>query len=70
MRHEKVVIVKGPRSGVPIIVAVHSTALGQAAGGPARGAGHNGHRQAPLTGAGRHCDDGPVGGALGRSGAH
>jgi leucine dehydrogenase len=31
--HEQVRIQRGPRSGLPIIVAVHSTALGQAIGG-------------------------------------
>ena len=31
--HEKVVMVTGSRSGLPIIVAVHSTVLGQALGG-------------------------------------
>jgi glutamate dehydrogenase/leucine dehydrogenase len=31
--HEQVVIRTGPRSGLPVIVAVHSTALGQAVGG-------------------------------------
>src|SRR5690606_27272045 len=31
--HERVVMVTGERSGLPIIVAVHSTALGQALGG-------------------------------------
>ena len=31
--HERVVMVTGSRSGLPIIVAVHSTALGQALGG-------------------------------------
>jgi leucine dehydrogenase len=31
--HESVVITTGSRSGLPVIVAVHSTALGQAAGG-------------------------------------
>jgi leucine dehydrogenase len=31
--HEHVVMRQGPRSGLPIIVAVHSTALGQAIGG-------------------------------------
>src|ERR1700716_2307173 len=33
LRHEQVVITAGARSHLPIIVAVHSTALGQAAGG-------------------------------------
>ena len=33
MEHEKVVITRGERSDLPVIVAVHSTALGQAAGG-------------------------------------
>jgi leucine dehydrogenase len=33
MIHEQVVIKRGPRSGLPVIVAVHSTALGQAIGG-------------------------------------
>lgn len=31
--HERVLITRGPRSGLTIIVAVHSTALGQALGG-------------------------------------
>ncbi|MEV4347346.1 Glu/Leu/Phe/Val dehydrogenase dimerization domain-containing protein [Actinoplanes sp. NPDC049596] len=31
--HERVVIRRGPESGLPIVVAVHSTALGQALGG-------------------------------------
>ena len=31
--HERVVVRRGPRSGLPIIVAVHSTALGPALGG-------------------------------------
>ena len=31
--HEKVVIIRGERSGLTIIIAVHSTALGMAAGG-------------------------------------
>lgn len=31
--HEKVLVSTGPRSGLPVIVAVHSTALGQAVGG-------------------------------------
>lgn len=31
--HEQVVIRTGPRSGFPVIIAVHSTALGQAVGG-------------------------------------
>jgi leucine dehydrogenase len=33
MEHEEVRIRRGPRSGVPIVVAVHSTKLGQALGG-------------------------------------
>jgi leucine dehydrogenase len=33
MDHEQMVIKRGPRSGLPIIVAVHSTALGPAIGG-------------------------------------
>lgn len=33
MNHEQVVIKRGDRSGLPIIVAVHSTKLGQAIGG-------------------------------------
>lgn len=33
LQHENVVIRRGPRSGLTIIVAVHSTALGMAAGG-------------------------------------
>ena len=32
-QHERVVIVRGSRSGLPVIVAVHSTVLGMAAGG-------------------------------------
>jgi glutamate dehydrogenase/leucine dehydrogenase len=31
--HEEIMVRTGPRSGVPVIVAVHSTALGQAVGG-------------------------------------
>jgi len=31
--HERIVIRRGPESGLPIIVAVHSTTLGQALGG-------------------------------------
>ncbi len=31
--HEEIVVRLGPRSGLPVIVAVHSTALGQAVGG-------------------------------------
>src|SRR4051794_28087914 len=31
--HEHIVIHTGPRSGLPVIIAVHSTALGQAVGG-------------------------------------
>ncbi len=31
--HEEVVVRAGPRSGLPVIVALHSTALGQAVGG-------------------------------------
>src|ERR1700712_2798225 len=31
--HEQVVLTRGARSGLTIIVAIHSTALGQAAGG-------------------------------------
>ncbi|MDY7085829.1 MAG: Glu/Leu/Phe/Val dehydrogenase dimerization domain-containing protein [Actinomycetota bacterium] len=31
--HERIIIRRGPESGLPIIVAVHSTALGQALGG-------------------------------------
>src|SRR5882724_5419600 len=31
--HEQVRIERGPRSGLPVIVAVHSTTLGQAIGG-------------------------------------
>jgi glutamate dehydrogenase/leucine dehydrogenase len=31
--HEEIVVRRGPRSGLPVIVAVHSTALGQAVGG-------------------------------------
>jgi leucine dehydrogenase len=33
LRHEQIIIRTGPRSGLPVIVAVHSTALGQAVGG-------------------------------------
>ena len=33
LTHEKVLISTGPRSGLPVIVAVHSTVLGQAVGG-------------------------------------
>jgi glutamate dehydrogenase/leucine dehydrogenase len=33
MNHERIVIERGRRSGLPIIVAVHSTSLGQAIGG-------------------------------------
>ncbi|MEV4703979.1 Glu/Leu/Phe/Val dehydrogenase dimerization domain-containing protein [Actinoplanes sp. NPDC049316] len=33
MEHERILIERGQRSGLPIIVAVHSTALGQAIGG-------------------------------------
>lgn len=33
LTHEKVLISTGPRSGIPVIVAVHSTVLGQAVGG-------------------------------------
>jgi leucine dehydrogenase len=33
MEHEEVRMVRGPRSGLPVIVAVHSTVLGQAVGG-------------------------------------
>ena len=33
LEHERVEIVVGERSGLPVIVAVHSTALGQAVGG-------------------------------------
>ncbi|MEV0383418.1 hypothetical protein [Nonomuraea sp. NPDC050643] len=33
MDAERVLIEKGPRSGLPIIAAVHSTALGVAVGG-------------------------------------
>jgi glutamate dehydrogenase/leucine dehydrogenase len=33
VEHENVTIVRGPRSGLPIIVAIHSTRLGQAIGG-------------------------------------
>jgi glutamate dehydrogenase/leucine dehydrogenase len=31
--HEEIVVRTGPRSGLPVIVAIHSTALGQAVGG-------------------------------------
>ncbi|MEV4759647.1 Glu/Leu/Phe/Val dehydrogenase dimerization domain-containing protein [Micromonospora sp. NPDC049559] len=33
LTHERVVVQRGARSGLPIVVAVHSTALGQAIGG-------------------------------------
>jgi leucine dehydrogenase len=33
LEHERVVVVNGERSSLPVIVAVHSTALGQAVGG-------------------------------------
>jgi leucine dehydrogenase len=33
LEHERVVVVQGQRTGLTIIIAVHSTALGQAAGG-------------------------------------
>ena len=33
LEHERVVVATGARSGLPVIVAVHSTALGQAVGG-------------------------------------
>ncbi|SDT81339.1 Glu/Leu/Phe/Val dehydrogenase dimerization domain-containing protein [Actinoplanes derwentensis] len=33
LKHQRVVVERGPRSGLPIIVAVHSTALGTAIGG-------------------------------------
>ena len=33
LEHEQVVVSQGSRSGLPVIVAVHSTALGQAVGG-------------------------------------
>jgi leucine dehydrogenase len=33
LAHEEIVVRTGPRSGLPVIVAVHSTALGQAVGG-------------------------------------
>ena len=33
MEHERVVVRKGTRTGLPVIIAVHSTALGQAIGG-------------------------------------
>jgi leucine dehydrogenase len=33
LQHEQITITRGPRSGLPIIIAVHSTALGDAAGG-------------------------------------
>jgi glutamate dehydrogenase/leucine dehydrogenase len=33
LEHEEIVVRTGPRSGLPVIVAVHSTALGQAVGG-------------------------------------
>ena len=33
LEHEEVLVRRGPRSGLPIVVAVHSTALGQAVGG-------------------------------------
>src|SRR3954469_13306051 len=31
--HERVIVRRGPESGLPIIVAIHSTARGQAIGG-------------------------------------
>jgi leucine dehydrogenase len=33
LEHEEVLVRRGPRSGLPVVVAVHSTALGQAVGG-------------------------------------
>lgn len=33
LEHEEVRVRRGPRSGLPIVIAVHSTALGQAVGG-------------------------------------
>ncbi|MFD0822390.1 Glu/Leu/Phe/Val dehydrogenase dimerization domain-containing protein, partial [Micromonospora zhanjiangensis] len=33
LEHEQVRVRRGPRSGVPVVVAVHSTVLGQAIGG-------------------------------------
>jgi glutamate dehydrogenase/leucine dehydrogenase len=33
LEHEEVLVRRGPRSGRTVIVAVHSTALGQAVGG-------------------------------------
>ncbi|MDN5852658.1 MAG: Glu/Leu/Phe/Val dehydrogenase, partial [Actinomycetia bacterium] len=33
LQHERVVVRRGERSGLPIIVAVHSTVLGSAVGG-------------------------------------
>lgn len=33
LEHEEIIVRTGPRSGLPVIVAVHSTRLGQAAGG-------------------------------------
>jgi leucine dehydrogenase len=33
LEHEEIIVRTGPRSGLPVIVAVHSTALGQAVGG-------------------------------------
>jgi len=33
LEHEEVIVTAGPRSGLPVIVAIHSTHLGQAVGG-------------------------------------
>ena len=33
LEHEEILVRTGPRSGLPVIVAIHSTALGQAVGG-------------------------------------
>jgi glutamate dehydrogenase/leucine dehydrogenase len=33
LEHEEVIVTVGPRSGLPVIVAIHSTRLGQAVGG-------------------------------------
>jgi glutamate dehydrogenase/leucine dehydrogenase len=33
LEHEEVIVTAGPRSGLPVIVAIHSTRLGQAVGG-------------------------------------
>ena len=33
LEHEEIIVTAGPRSGLPVIVAIHSTRLGQAVGG-------------------------------------